>query len=104
MQHTISHGLDQALARKATQKALEHYQERFSEYSPKLQWMGPDRAEIQFTVASKTLKGYIQVQARDIAIDLDVPMLFSPFRGKAIKIIETEIMEWIKKARAGELG
>ncbi len=104
MQHTIPHGLDHATARKATQRALEHYQERFADYSPKQTWMGPDRAEIQFTVAGKTLKGFVQVMPREIALDLDVPMLFAPFRGKALGVIEGEIRQWIQKAKNGELA
>ena len=34
--------------------------------------MNPNRAEIQFTVAGKTLNGWIQVQQKEIALDLDV--------------------------------
>lgn len=103
MQHTIPHGLDQELVRKATRKALDTYQARFAEYKPQQQWLGPDRAEIQFSVAGKTLKGFVQILPKEIALDLDVPMLFAPFRGKALKVIEGEILEWIQKARAGEL-
>lgn len=104
MQHTIPHGLDHAQALMVTQKALDSYQARFTDYRPQQRWVNQDRAEIQFTVAGKTLKGYIQVQPKDIALDLDVPLLFAPFRGRALKIIEEEIEGWIRRAKAGELG
>ena len=104
MQHSIIHGLDHALARKATRKAMESYQQRFGEYKPTASWVGEDHADISFTVAGKTLKGAIDVKASKIDLDLDVPMVFYPFRNMALKVIEEEIQGWIQKAKTGTLG
>ena len=104
MQHTIPHGLDRQLAITATHRALDAYEARFAEYSPRQIWLSEDRAEIQFTAVGKTLRGSVAVGPRDIALELEVPLLFAPFKGRALKIIEEEIRAWIEKARAGQLG
>lgn len=104
MQHTIPHGLSKELAVTATHKALDAYEARFAEYSPRQTWLGEDRAEIQFTAAGRTLRGSVVVGAKDIGLDLEVPLLFTPFKGRALKIIEEEIRAWIEKARTGQLG
>ena len=38
-----------------------------------------------------------------IEMDLDVPFVLRPFKGKAMGVIEEEIKKWIAKAKAGEL-
>lgn len=103
MKHIIHHGLEPALARTATQKALETYQERFAQYNPTVNWRGDDQADVAFSAKGMTLNGSIEIQPKDIAIELEVPFLLRPFKNKAIGIIETEIREWVERARNGEL-
>jgi hypothetical protein len=50
-----------------------------------------------------TLKGSLEVSPTSIDMDLDVPFLLKPFKGTAISVIEGEIKEWIKRAKAGEI-
>ena len=48
-----------------------------------------------------TLSGSLEVLARSIEMDLDVPFLLRPFKGQALSVIEGEINEWIQKAKTG---
>jgi hypothetical protein len=50
-----------------------------------------------------TLRGTMEVLANAIEMDLDVPFLFRPFKGKALGVIEGEIKEWIAKAKQGSV-
>lgn len=102
--HLIRHDLDRDLARRVTRKALESYRERFQEYSPAGRWLNDDHAQVQFTVLGRTLTGSVEVLARDVALELEVPLVFRPFRGVALKVIEDEIQQWIVQARAGKFN
>lgn len=103
MKHTVSHSLGLEMARKVAQAALDSYARRFSDYHPTTHWKNEDAAEIGFTVKGMHLKGAVKVAASAIDLDLDVPFLLKPFKGKAISVIEGEIHEWIKKAERGEI-
>lgn len=103
MKHSVPHDLDPELAKKATVAALESYKKRFSEYNPTLNWPSDAKAEIGFKVKGVSLKGNLEVGTKAIDMDLDVPFLLRPFRGKALSVIEEEIKKWIAKAKAGEL-
>ena len=50
-----------------------------------------------------SLKGSLEVNEKDIALDLDVPFLLRPFKGQALQVIEEEIRSWIGKSKAGQL-
>ncbi|MCB9764382.1 MAG: polyhydroxyalkanoic acid system family protein [Alphaproteobacteria bacterium] len=102
VKHNIHHGLAHELARRATRKALESYRDRFTEYNPQGRWVTEDRAELSFTVAGKTLEGVVQVGKSDVELELEVPLLFRPFRSAALQVIEKEILEWIQRAKQGE--
>jgi hypothetical protein len=102
--HEIAHDLDFDLAKLAAAKAAEAYQERFAEYDYKANWVRNDRVELSFTVMGKTLDGAMTVKARKLELELEVPLLFRPFRGKALEIIEREARMWIDKAKRGELS
>lgn len=104
MKHSIPHDLSHEQARDATRHALESYRARFAEYKPTGAWLSPDRATVQFTVAGKTLSGTVDVLPKHIDLELDVPLIFRPFRSVAIKVIEDEIREWIARARTGNLA
>lgn len=103
MKHTVSHTLGLDMARKVVRSALDSYSKRFSEYKPTTNWKGEDAADIGFTVKGMQLNGAVQVHEKAIDLDLDVPFLLKPFKGKAISVIEKEIRMWITKAENGEL-
>ncbi|KIG16582.1 hypothetical protein DB30_04353 [Enhygromyxa salina] len=104
MTHDIPHDLDFALAKLAADKAALAYKERFAEYEYSYKWVNESRVELGFTVLGKRLAGVMTVKAKKLELELDVPMLFRPFRGKALEIIEKEARMWLQKAKNGELS
>lgn len=104
MTHDIPHDLDFALAKLAAQKAAEAYGKRFAEYDYKATWVRDDRVELGFTVVGKRLEGSMTIKSDRLELELDVPFMMRPFRGKAIEIIEKEARSWLDKAKRGELG
>lgn len=103
MDHSVPHDLGIDKAKKVATLALDSYAQKFAEYKPKADWVSEDKAKISFNVKGVSLDGTLQVKERSISLDLDVPFLFRPFKGKAISIIEREIQAWIQKAKAGEI-
>ena len=103
MKHVIKHTLTPELARKVTRKAFDAYAERFKEYNPEVDWKTEDRAEISFRAKGIRLQGTLELKPSAVELELEVPMLLRPFRGRAIGIIDEEIRGWIGKAEAGEL-
>jgi hypothetical protein len=61
------------------------------------------RADISFQVKGMKLNGSLEVSSNDIEMDLDVPFVLRPFKGKALGVIEDEIKKWIGKAKTGQL-
>lgn len=102
MQHTIPHDLPIETARKATRAALESYRREMAEYSPEGEWVNDNTANVRFTAAGTTMKGTVVVQPTQIVLSLDVPFLLRPFKGIALRVIEGEIQQWLRRARAGE--
>jgi Putative polyhydroxyalkanoic acid system protein (PHA_gran_rgn) len=103
MKHVVPHGLGLETARKVADAAFNAYKDRFPQYQPRARWVNDNRAEITFNVKGLSLKGELEVSSDDIEMDLDVPFVLRPFKGKAISVIEGEIKKWIAKARAGEI-
>ncbi len=103
MKHAVPHDLGQDLAKKVAESAFASYAQKFAKYQPKANWVTPARANISFSVKGMTLTGSLEVSSTAIEMDLDVPFLLKPFKGTAISVIEGEIREWIKKAKAGEI-
>jgi hypothetical protein len=103
MKHAVPHDLGQDLAKKVAEAAFASYAKKFAKYNPTANWISPNRANISFGVKGMTLNGSLEVTASTIEMDLDVPFLLKPFKGTAISVIEGEIREWIKKAKAGEI-
>jgi hypothetical protein len=103
MKHLIAHDLDSSLAKEAAVRAFEAYQQRFANYKPTMQWDNDKKARIGFSVKGVKLEGSIEIVPRAIELDLDVPFLFRPFKGKAIEVIEKEVRNWLTKAKNGEL-
>lgn len=103
MEHSIRHNLDKDKARKALHKAFDSYRERFAKYSPTADWQSEDRAKIGFSAKGITLDGVVELTDEEVIMELKVPFLLKPFRGKAVTIIDEEINKWIGKAKRGEL-
>lgn len=103
MKHVVPHGLGLETARRATDAALASYKERFAQYNPSARWVSDQKAEITFSVKGFSLQGVLEVGPRDIEMELEVPFLLKPFRGRAISLIEEEIKKWVEKARVGEV-
>lgn len=103
MKHVVNHGLGKDRAKQVAEKAFQSYKERFSNYDPKANWVRDDRCEISFSVKGMKLDGALEINDKDIEMDLDVPFVLRPFKGKALSVIEEEITKWVGKAKAGEL-
>lgn len=103
MKHRVPHSLDRATAKMVTEKAIEEYAAKFSQYSPTSSWQGDDKLAVGFSVKGVKLEGLLTLVEQAIELELKVPMLFRPFKKKALAVIEEEIREWIEKANAGEL-
>ncbi len=103
MKHSVPHSLGQEKAKKVAEEAFKSYQNRFAEYKPTVSWPSSDRADIGFSVKGVSLKGSVDVKPNSIDLDLDVPFMLRPFKGRALGVIEDEIKKWIGKAEAGEL-
>jgi hypothetical protein len=103
MKHVIPHDLEMSLAKRVADRAFAEYKSRFPDYQPSLQWVSEQRAHIAFSAKGLKLAGAMLIEARTIALELDVPFLFRPFQKAAIEVIEREVNVWLAKARAGEL-
>jgi hypothetical protein len=103
MKHKIRHGLEHDLARKVTHKAFDSYQKRYAQFNPQADWITEDKANVAFSVKGVSLDGSIEITDDDVIIDLKVPFVFKPFRKKAVGVIESEIRDWIDKAKRGEI-
>ncbi len=103
MKHTIETGLDEALSKKAIEKAMEAYKARFAEYSPRFDWTSQDMGEFGFSAKGIALNGTIRVRDKSMDVDMDVPFLFRIFQGRAMDIIKDQMAIWIEKAKKGEL-
>jgi hypothetical protein len=103
MQHTVQHGLTKDLAKKATVAAMASYKDKYGKYSPTTTWTGDYTATVAFSAKGITLGGKLEVRDSEVVMDMDVPFLLRPFRGRALEIIEREIKLWCDKAQRGEL-
>lgn len=104
MQHAVEHELDQATARLAAEKAYAAYSKEYAEYSPTADWTSDTHCDVTFTVKKVTLEGTMKLEPGKILMDLNVPLLFRPFKKLALGYVEKEIRVWIEKARRGELS
>lgn len=103
MKQTITHDLDQELARKAANAALKQYQTRFPTAQIHAQWQGPDQAVVEMKLRGFTLKPRISLRPHAIDVEIDIPLLARPFEGKARALIERELAVWLQRAKNGEL-
>ena len=103
MKHSVGHGLGTEKAKQVAEAAWRSYSEKYSEYSPSCEWTSDTKANIGFKVKGLSLNGSLEVAPSEIALELDVPFLFRPFKKTALAVIEKEIRTWIAKSEAGEL-
>ncbi len=103
MKHVVHHDLGQERATQVAKAAFDSYKERFAKYKPQAHWTSDRHADIDFNVKGVSLTGALDVNPKSIEMDLEVPFLFKPFKGKAISLIEEEIRKWMAKAQAGEI-
>lgn len=103
MKHEIHHGLSPDLAKKAVDKAMEAYGQRFAEFNPTFRWTSDTKGRLGFKAKGVSVDGDIEIVGPKIFVDLDVPFLLRIFKGKAIEVIDREVLKWVEKARAGEL-
>lgn len=104
MKYSVQHGLpDRSKVRTVVEKAYVAYQERLSDYKPKIEWLAEDRATISFSVMSQSLAANVAFDDQELRIDGKVPFLFKPFEKKIQSVLGNEMEKWLVKARAGEI-
>jgi hypothetical protein len=101
--HVIQHGVTQAQAKQAIETAINVYSRKFPQYQPKTRWPSDSQAQVTFNVKGMTLTATINIHPRTIESEMQVPFIFLPFRGRALKVIEDEIRKWVARAKAGEI-
>jgi hypothetical protein len=102
MKHKVPHSLGLERAKAVANAAWQSYAERFASYHPTLEWETEQRGLIGFHAKGVSLKGSLEIQPESFDLELEVPFLLKPFRGKAISVIEEEIRRWIDKEKAGQ--
>lgn len=104
MKYSVQHGLpDRSRVRVVVEKAYVAYQERLSDYKPKIDWQAEDRATIGFTVMSQSIAAAVEFDDKELRIDGKVPFLFKPFEKKIESVLGNEMEKWLTKARNGEI-
>ncbi|MGF1469867.1 MAG: polyhydroxyalkanoic acid system family protein [Sandaracinaceae bacterium] len=103
IKHEIRHGLEPELARHAINHAMDGYRERFADFQPTFEWMNPDVGSFSFTALAVTTRGSLEIEGPLIYVDVEVPFLLRPFKGKAIDVIDREVRRWVDKAKNGDL-
>ena len=105
MQHIIKHDLSPELAKKAADKAAEHYTTKWEKYDAKTTWVGDTNAEISFRVKGVNVVATIEMEPGQAVIDMQkVPLLLRPFKNMALDVVQKTMEKWIVRAKAGELG
>lgn len=103
MKKSFPHDLSKDQAKKATQAAIDKYTEKFSDFNPQAEWITDDKAEVSFSAKGVTLEGSFELKQDEIEMQMDIPFLLRPFKGKAVSVIEDEINKWVAKAKSGDL-
>jgi hypothetical protein len=105
MEYIIEHDLSPDLAKKAAQKAADHYTEKWAKYNAKTTWSGDNHAEISFHIKGVHVAATLDMQPGQVVIDMQkVPLLLRPFRKMALDVVHKTMTKWIEKAKNGELG
>jgi hypothetical protein len=103
MKHTIDTGLNVSDSKRAIDKAMEAYKARFAEYNPRFGWVTETAGEFGFNAKGVSLGGKISVRESKIDVDMEVPFLFRIFQGKAMEVIEEQVVLWVGKVKKGEV-
>lgn len=104
MKYSVQHGLpDRSRVRTVVEKAYVAYEQRLSDYKPKMQWESEHRATIGFTVMSQSITAEVEFDDEELRIDGKVPFLFKPFQKKIEAVLGNEMNKWLEKARNGEI-
>jgi len=103
MKHRIRHGLELPMARKVIEKAMEGYAARFPDYHPRFVWRSDTVGELSFKAKGLSVAGDLEIIGPEVTVDIEVPFIFRVFKGKALKVIESEVNTWVAKANGGEL-
>lgn len=104
MEHIIKHDLSPELAKKAADKAAEHYTTKWAKYDAKTTWLSDTNAEISFHVKGVNVVASIEMQPGQAVIDMQkVPLLLRPFKNMALDVVQRMMEKWIIKAKNGEL-
>ena len=98
MRHAIRHDLTPEQLRGALRKFADTYCERFREYQANATWQGEDRVQVDFKVKGIRLSAALTLEAREIGIQMDVPLPFKLFRSRAVRAIEEEVRPWLDEA------
>ena len=81
MQQIIKHDLSPELAKKAANKAAEHYTTKWEKYDAKTTWLDDSHAEITFRVKGASVVATIDMQPGQVVVDMQkVPLLLRPFK------------------------
>ncbi len=105
MQHIIKHDLSPDLAKRAAEKAAEHYTAKWEKYDAKTTWLTDTHAEITFRVKGVSVAATIDMEPGQAVIDMQkVPFLLRPFQNMALDVVQRMMEKWIAKAKRGELG
>lgn len=103
MKHTIDTGLNVPDSKRAIDKAMDAYKARFAEYNPRFDWKTETAGEFGFSAKGVALGGTIAVRDRKIDVDMEVPFLFRIFQGRAMDVIEEQVVFWVEKVKKGEV-
>jgi len=104
MEYTIEHDLSPELAKKAAQKAADHYTQKWAKYNAQTIWSGDDHAEITFHVKGVNVVATVDMRPGQVVIDMKkVPILLRPFKKMALDVVHKTMTKWIEKAKNGEL-
>lgn len=104
MEHIIKHDLSPELAKKAADKAAEHYTKKWEKYDAKSTWVADDKAEITFRVKGVNVAATVEMQPGQAVIEMQkVPLLLRPFKNMALDVVQRTIEKWMERAKNGEL-
>ncbi len=104
MKHVLAHDLTPEVARRVAKEAFAAYRVRYAKYRPTMTWVDEDRAELSFTAKGITLRGSCELIPGAVVCDLRVPVIFRPFKAKAVEIVERELAHWSERVARGEVA
>jgi hypothetical protein len=98
--HEIRHGLPQADAKRAAQRAMDEYLSRYADRGMTAHWSSETRAEIKLAVRGVHVEATVDVLPEVLRVEASVPLLLRPFKGAAIAAVEREAQKWIAEVKA----